>query len=148
MKKIVICSLVVLFGATSAMAAALYVPFFNDGGDLMQGGLPSPESGWATFIGLLNTTGGDLELTLTYRDSAGADITSGNTMNLPANGVLSWRPYADDNAEGPGKAVPNADEGIGSVQIDLPGALTEVIGRVVLINEDDFGQSQVNLEGF
>lgn len=151
MKKTLVFSLVVLFGATTAMAAALWVPFYNDKAGDMVSGVPDSGPGSATFIGVLNLSGTSRLLTLTYRNTNGADITDsageGNTTTLDAGVFRSWRPYADDPNEGPGRDVPNSTGGIGSVEIDLAGgAVADFAGRVLIISQDG-SQSAINLEG-
>lgn len=155
MRRVPVVLLIVLFGATSAMAASLYVPFFNDSGDDLDPS--SPNTGTATFISLKNISAknftGANAMTVAYFEEDGtADPLTANTFTLLAGQTKSFRPVADDSAEGSGQTVPNkpSDPKWGSCVITLPGTGVDgdVIGRVIVINRSFYGQSSYQLEHY
>jgi hypothetical protein len=113
----------------------LSVPFYLDNApNLVDGTVPS--DGMATFIGVKNMTNNSVTLTLTYTDTRGNDKTpEDNTYVLPGNGMVSWRPFADDPVEGEnsGRRVPNAADvnPWGSILIQADGPIT---GRLITID--------------
>jgi len=113
----------------------LSVPFYLDNAsNLTNDGVPS--DGTASFIGVKNTTASPLTMRITYTDTAGGDHTPAtNTYMLPADSMVSWRPFADDPAEGAGSGqdVPNSVNGPawGSVLIEADGPIT---GRLIVLD--------------
>jgi hypothetical protein len=110
------------------------VPFYLDNAANFSNGTVT--NGSASFIGVKNMNNADVTLTLTYTDTAGIDHTPvDNTYVLAANSMVSWRPFADDPAEGnsSGRLVPNASNGPawGSVKIDATDSIT---GRLITID--------------
>jgi len=114
--------------------ASLAVPFYLDNASNYNGG-SIPSDGTATFIGVKNMSPVPITLTITYTDTDGNDHTPvTNTYALPANSMVSWRPFADDPIEGgAGQSVPNTASGPawGSAQIEADGPIT---GRMITID--------------
>jgi len=125
-------STALIFDVTDFQLAA---PFYLDNGANLSGSMPS--SGVAAFIGVKNMSARSITLTITYTSADGVDFTpASNTVVLGPNQALSWRPAADDPAEGAGQAVPNITGGFpaGSVLITADGPIT---GRLVELDGDN-----------
>jgi hypothetical protein len=121
----------------------LAVPFFLDNGGNLVGSMPP--SGVASFVGVKNMSAKSITLTITYTSDTGQDFTPvSNTIVLGPNQALSWRPGADDPAEGGGQAVPNKSGGFpaGSVLITADGPIT---GRLVELDGDNQVRSAYTL---
>jgi hypothetical protein len=114
----------------------LTVPFYLDNASNFVSGVV-PSDGTASFIGVKNMSNFPVSLTLTYTDTGGNDHTPvNNTYMLPANSMVSWRPFADDPVEGDssGQLVPNSSPGSpawGSVLIEADGPIT---GRLISLD--------------
>jgi len=112
----------------------LAVPFYLDNGTNLSGTMPT--SGVAAFVGIKNMSAKSITLTIVYTSDTGVDFTPvNNTVVLGPNQALSWRPDADDPAEGAGQAVPNKTGGFpaGSVLITADGPIT---GRLAELDGD------------
>lgn len=113
----------------------LSVPFYLDNaGNFDNDGVPA--DGTASFIAIANTSDSSVTLTISYTDTNGNDRTPMiNTHVLAADSIVSWRPFADDPAEGPGtgQLVPNTDGGPawGSVLIKADGPIA---GRLIVLD--------------
>jgi hypothetical protein len=121
----------------------LAVPFFLDNGGNLVGSMPP--SGVASFVGVKNMSAKSITLTITYTSDTGVDFTPvNNTIVLGPNQAVSWRPGADDPAEGGGQAVPNKSGGFpaGSVLITADGPIT---GRLVELDGDNQVRSAYTL---
>jgi len=94
--------------ASLADGHTLAVPFFSDSaGLLQQGGLTTGNAG---FIGLKNTTSSSIviDIVYLYQDDQGFIVRQPpQKYTMQPNIGISWRPFSDDPAEGPGRAVPN-----------------------------------------
>jgi hypothetical protein len=113
----------------------LAAPFFLDNGTNLSGSMPT--TGVACFIGVKNMSARSITLTITYTSDTGQDFTPvNNTFVLGPNQAVSWRPGANDPAEGGGQAVPNKSGGFpaGSVLITADGPIT---GRLVELDGDN-----------
>jgi hypothetical protein len=112
----------------------LAVPFYLDNGTNLSGTMPT--SGVAAFVAIKNMSAKSITLTIVYTSDTGLDYTpANNTVVLGPNQSLSWRPDADDPAEGAGQAVPNKTGGFpaGSVLITADGPIT---GRLAELDGD------------
>jgi hypothetical protein len=113
----------------------LSVPFYLDNApDMEENGVPA--EGWASFVGVKNVSASPVTLRITYTDTQGNDHTPvANTYVLAANSMVSWRPFADDAAEGnkTGRLVPNSVNGPawGTVRIEADGPIT---GRLIVLD--------------
>ncbi|PCJ60205.1 MAG: hypothetical protein COA73_08415 [Candidatus Hydrogenedentota bacterium] len=142
MRNRVAVALVLLLSSTTAFSHTLNVPFFSDNsGVVNQGGTVS--SGFASFIGVLNTTASPIVINIVYlqTDPGTGDILvqAPQQYTLDAREGVSWRPMIDDPSEGAGLGVPNGNPSLsssGSIQIIWSGGDNtnlSVIGRFVQI---------------
>jgi len=123
---------------SSAGTTSVVVPFYLD---------DAPESGpWPpdtdnimSFIGVKNLSATPVTVTVRYWDVFGDDWVDysdplGNTRELGAYSTVSWRPVADDDREGVGKAWPNVTPDMprqtGSAVITASGP---IVGRLTAI---------------
>jgi hypothetical protein len=115
--------------------SVLSVPFYLDNASNFDAnGVPA--DGTASFVGVKNGRDYPITLTITYTDTGGNDHTPvANTYVLSANSMVSWRPFADDPAEGAGSGqlVPNTSGGPawGSVLLEANGPVT---GRLITLD--------------
>lgn len=145
MKKLGLVAVAFVMVAGVAFAASLNVPFFGDGGAAVAG---NSGSGAETYIGLSNTTGSAVTLTLAYRGLDGSN-RGGGTFNLGANTAVSFRPFANDPDEGTGAAVPNMSAGAanGSLTVSWSGSTGDITGRVAgRFNGEATGNYGLNLD--
>jgi uncharacterized repeat protein (TIGR02543 family) len=114
---------------TTFDSQTLVVPHFTDNA----GSGIAEASAKKTFIGIMNVTPTEQEVTLNYYSTFGQDRTPAeNSFTLGPYEVRAWRPAADDPAtEGAlGAMVPNMTTGTtGSLRIFSPRA--GIVGRVV-----------------
>lgn len=106
MKKLVVIATVMVIGTGAALAASLNVPFFLD--NAPADGLFPPTTNTKFFIGLKNTTGGAIVITIAYQDASGADqtgITGNTTFSLGAGESISYRPGVSDPGVDSGNAT-------------------------------------------
>lgn len=141
MKKLAIIASVLVLGATVAMASSLSIPFFRDTGTNLSGGVPT--SGFAGFIGIRNNTTRDIVVQVVYNALVNnAFVNSAPaTFLLQANASVSWRPVANDPAEGAGQSVPNMTLGSTAGAATLSwtgGSATDIQGRYVEIGGGGF----------
>ncbi|MCH7959167.1 MAG: hypothetical protein IID08_03480 [Candidatus Hydrogenedentes bacterium] len=136
MKKFVIIAAVMLIGAGAALAASINVPFFLDT-TAAGGGFP-PTSGTMFFIGLKNTTGASVTVTVEYRDDTGTVTTGAGSVTLTLAGFesVSFRPSIAD----PGVDTPNAaglarsTAQAGGATFTWTGGTNDIQGRGVQIS--------------
>jgi hypothetical protein len=128
--------------ASLADGHTLAVPFFADSAGLLQQGI---SSGTAGFIGLKNQTSSSIviDIVYMYRDDNGDTVRQPpQKYTLQPNIGISWRPFSDDPAEGPGRAVPNVLPGgkpAGSAIISWRGGALDgksLTGRYVQLSSD------------
>lgn len=136
MKKFLVIAAVMVLGAGAALAAAVNVPFFLD--TTTAGGPFPPTSGTMFFIGLKNTTGASITVTVEYRDDTGAVTTGAGsvTLTLAAFESVSFRPSVAD----PGVDTPNATgfarstAPAGGATFTWPGGVNDIQGRGVQVS--------------
>lgn len=138
----VLLSMLILALPSVAGAQSLAVPFFVDNSPVgaIAGG-PAPNE-YASWIRVQNLTASTVTLAITYRrflqDPSGTEETY--FFDLGGYAGVSWRPYADDPAEGAfGQSVPNYTvDPIGSAVIES-GVPNSLSGNVLQLNASTFG---------
>ena len=121
MKKLAIIALATTVLTGAALAAAVAIPFWADGGVI------------AGFVGIKNTTSSDIEATIAYFDDAG-DSQGGGTFLFPADVGWSFRPAtADPGNEGDATAVPESSGVAGSALLTYPDPSTDIVARYVQV---------------
>ena len=121
MKKLSIIALATTVVTGAAFAASLGIPFWADGGVI------------SGFVGIKNTTAGDIEVTAAYTNAAGDDI-GGGTFLFPGDVGWSFRPATDDPGnEGDATAVPDASETAGSLLLTHGAGASAIVGRYVQV---------------
>ena len=109
MKKLSILGLVVLFGASVAVASSLAVPWFVDSTKTGEG-IPQATNGVTEIITLHNNTNALMVCSIEYFNGAGDSMgpaAPDNTFTVAPNSSLAFRPVADD----PGPAIDPANAG-------------------------------------
>jgi len=141
MKKAAIVALFVAVAMGGAYAASLAVPFFADAAGAWNSSTnaPSGTTGSAGFIGIKNTTGSQLTVTVRYFNPGGTEISpTANTFVLVPQQGVSFRPASTDSgSEGTSAwALINQTSGNnGSATITWTPftATTDVVGRYLEI---------------
>lgn len=145
MKKLAIFAVVMMIGASAALASTLNVPFFRDAPDLARG--------TRAFIGVKESSGADQTITIVYTalNISGDPVDQTVTFALGANQSVSWEPVEDGANEGTGQAVPNmtieGPNGVrftGSVTITGSGALSARYVEIDETNKSAFGHAVNN----
>lgn len=145
MKKFVVLTLVMLFGAGAALAASLNVPFFLDT-TAAGGGFP-PASGTMFFIGLKNITGGSITVTVAYQDDTGAPATGAGTTTFSLGSLesISFRPAVADasvdtpNATAVVGGLARSTAAAGGATFTWTGTATDIQGRGVQVSGTGVG---------
>jgi hypothetical protein len=122
-----------LYEAPTQGATALAIPYYVDNAHLR-----SEKTGIVTFISIQNLSNSPVTLNIDYRAENGSLQNKNDHPNyvIAAHGAVSWRPFANDPAEGSttGQLVPGSNVEKGSVVIRATSGL--IAGRVEAF---DFG---------
>ena len=99
MKKLGLIALVAMFAGATALAGTAIIPLFVDSaGVSLSTGIPTAP-GSASWIQVLNKSGGTVTCTVAYMLTTGAaagPATNNNTFALVAGQSVAWRPGEDD----------------------------------------------------
>ena len=148
MKKLGLIALVAMFAGATALAGTAVIPFFVDtAGTTWSNQIPGSPSGAASFIRVINKSGGTITCTVAYAlvDGSSAGPASGNTFALTAGQGIGWRPGNDDsvNESATARAIGNMSVAyplqVGSCTITWTGAGANITAALAQISSSSAG---------